>query len=231
MSGERRCQRILTLSAVLCQALTFGFHAPRHRQQAKFCTPSSALSSTSYDDSVASTAPSTSEDAAIRGPLSLTLQELSDELEGSGRAAATWDCLRVGIDPNLYYQSQDGRDASDGAMAEAWLAATAPTMSHAVSNIDESEYSMAGRRQGQGLGAGAWNRLQSMMGDYWHSNNTPNSDVGVYTIENSVASLSHMSVSPDGTTKLLLKMLKDGLEVESVIIPWLDKGFSTLCVS
>ena len=56
-------------------------------------------------------------------------------------------------------------------------------------------------------------------------------DEGIYTIENSIASLSHMKVSPDGTTKLLLKMKKDGLEVESVIIPWMDKGFSTLCVS
>jgi len=28
-----------------------------------------------------------------------------------------------------------------------------------------------------------------------------------------------------------LKMKLDGLEVESVIIPWTDKGFSTLCVS
>lgn len=54
---------------------------------------------------------------------------------------------------------------------------------------------------------------------------------GIYTIENSIASLSHMQVSPDGTTKILLKMKKDGLEVESVIIPWMDKGFSTLCVS
>jgi adenine C2-methylase RlmN of 23S rRNA A2503 and tRNA A37 len=56
-------------------------------------------------------------------------------------------------------------------------------------------------------------------------------DNAVLTIEKSIASLSNIYVSPDGTTKLLLKMMKDGLEVESVIIPWLDKGFSTLCVS
>ncbi len=48
-------------------------------------------------------------------------------------------------------------------------------------------------------------------------------------VEGGVASLSHLSSSTDGTTKLLLKM-QDGMEVETVIIPW--KGVrSTLCVS
>jgi 23S rRNA (adenine2503-C2)-methyltransferase len=48
-------------------------------------------------------------------------------------------------------------------------------------------------------------------------------------IEGGVASLSHISTSADSTTKLLLK-LADGLEVETVIIPWNDKR-STLCIS
>lgn len=48
-------------------------------------------------------------------------------------------------------------------------------------------------------------------------------------IEGGVASLSHISQSRDSTTKLLLRMT-DGLEVETVIIPW--KGVrSTLCIS
>ena len=48
-------------------------------------------------------------------------------------------------------------------------------------------------------------------------------------IEGGVASLSHISTSADSTTKLLLK-LADGLEVETVIIPWNGKR-STLCIS
>ncbi len=107
--------------------------------------------------------------------------------------------------------------------------------------------------RGRSLGYVAWNKLQkcmAMMGRGVQSNfTTDESDNNgsirwererlnghehgnaIYTISNSIASLSHMNVSPDGTTKILLKMKLDGLEVESVIIPWRDKGFSTLCVS
>ena len=48
-------------------------------------------------------------------------------------------------------------------------------------------------------------------------------------VEGGVASLSHISRSADGTTKLLLKMA-DGLQVETVIIPWKGQR-STLCIS
>ena len=48
-------------------------------------------------------------------------------------------------------------------------------------------------------------------------------------IEGGVASLSHISKSADLTTKLLLK-LADGMEVETVIIPW-NGARSTLCIS
>jgi 23S rRNA (adenine2503-C2)-methyltransferase len=51
----------------------------------------------------------------------------------------------------------------------------------------------------------------------------------VKKVEGGVAALSHISRARDGTTKLLLK-LSDGLEVETVIIPWRGKR-STLCVS
>jgi adenine C2-methylase RlmN of 23S rRNA A2503 and tRNA A37 len=49
-------------------------------------------------------------------------------------------------------------------------------------------------------------------------------------IERDVASLVHVSTSGDGTTKLLLQ-LSDGLQVETVIIPWSDRQKSTLCIS
>ena len=52
---------------------------------------------------------------------------------------------------------------------------------------------------------------------------------GAGRVEGGVASLSYVSQSSDHTTKLLLR-LADGLEVETVIIPW--KGVrSTLCIS
>ena len=177
----------------------------------------------------------------------MNLQELSDELKGSGRAAVVWDCLRAGIDPNLYYSSQGGKDDSDDAIADAWIKATACTIisgHDVVSSGSHDERNILGRREGQGLGPEALKRLQKLMHDYHRYNNyslrqSGNTDgqhkrhggEDACTIENSIASLSHMNVSPDGTTKLLLKMRKDGLEVESVIIPWMDKGFSTLCVS
>ena len=198
------------------------------------------LRSSIIDDTSSTTTQRIEEDTSQRGLLSLTLQELSNKLDGSGRAAVVWDCLRSGIDPNLYYNNnnQDDMDnhstvaVDDIPIIEAWLDATSSSikLDDALSRMSsqDDEHSILGRRQGQGLGAASWKRLQKLM----HNNNGEEvHDEAIYTIENTIASLSHMKVSPDGTTKLLLKMNKDGLEVESVIIPWVDKGFSTLCVS
>jgi hypothetical protein len=52
---------------------------------------------------------------------------------------------------------------------------------------------------------------------------------GTGQVEGGVASLAHVSHSSDRTTKLLLR-LADGLDVETVIIPW-KGGRSTLCIS
>lgn len=76
----------------------------------------------------------------------------------------------------------------------------------------------ASSRRGQRLGKGALERLSSLYNSY-----TPS------RVEGGVATLSHTSQSRDSTTKLLLR-LSDGLEVETVIIPWTG-GRSTLCVS
>lgn len=51
------------------------------------------------------------------------------------------------------------------------------------------------------------------------------------SLTKSIASLVQFTRAADGTTKLLLKMQKDGLDVETVIIPWDDRQRSTLCVS
>jgi len=50
-------------------------------------------------------------------------------------------------------------------------------------------------------------------------------------INETVASLVQRTTAKDGTTKLLIKLLQDGMEVETVIIPWNDRKKSTLCVS
>ena len=50
-------------------------------------------------------------------------------------------------------------------------------------------------------------------------------------IRDTVAQISKIQTANDGTTKLLLQLLKDGLEVETVIIPWEDRQSSTLCIS
>ncbi|KAL3804750.1 LOW QUALITY PROTEIN: hypothetical protein ACHAW5_007983 [Stephanodiscus triporus] len=232
MAGVGRLARSVTCAA-------FGFHSTSHR---RLNQPAKTVCGTAYQDII-----STDGNSSFRSPLSLNLQELSDELKGSGRAAVVWDCLRAGIDPNLYYSSQGGKDDSDDAIADAWIKATACAIisgHDVVSSGSHDERNILGRREGQGLGTEALKRLQKLMHDYHRYNNYSLRQSGntngqhklhggenAYTIENSIASLSHMNVSPDGTTKLLLKMRKDGLEVESVIIPWMDKGFSTLCVS
>lgn len=50
-------------------------------------------------------------------------------------------------------------------------------------------------------------------------------------IEESVARVVHQTTSSDGTTKLLLQLHQDNLQVEAVIIPWPERSSSTLCVS
>ena len=47
----------------------------------------------------------------------------------------------------------------------------------------------------------------------------------------SIGSLVQTTRASDGTTKLLLQLARDNLQVETVIIPWDDRRKSTLCVS
>ena len=251
---------LLTSLLLLVQRSTptcfaFGFHSLHNHQcsyrqagrsQSCVVIPTSKTElCVSYEDITTVHNREDTEQVVVHNPqlLSLTLQELADELKGSGRAAVVWDCIRSGIDPNLYYNGLGMNDCSDYAIATKWLAvtsSTAPPHTHGsiTSKIKQDEHSILGRREGQGLGISSFKKLQNLMYKYHHSNvdihqssQQSDRDESIYTIENSIASLSHMKVSADGTTKLLLKMKKDGLEVESVIIPWMDKGFSTLCVS
>jgi len=170
------------------------------------------------------------DDAHCYGPLSSTFTELSDEMGGSGRAAVIWDCLRAGIDPNLYYRNDSGIDSSDKAIVESWLEAMSADFD--ANDISLTKNDLLGKRKDQGLGADALSRLQKLMKQCRSSAACADDSVteSIHTIENSIGSISHIKVSADGTTKLLLRLAR-GYEVESVIIPWLDKGFSTVCVS
>jgi len=73
-------------------------------------------------------------------------------------------------------------------------------------------------RRTQRLGKAALEKLAALYKDY-----------KVPCVEGGVATLTHVSVSKDTTTKLLLQ-LNDRTEVETVIIPWTGDR-STLCIS
>lgn len=169
-------------------------------------------------------------DADVYGPLSSTFNDLSNYMGGSGRAAVIWDCFRAGVDPNLYYRNDAGIDSSDKVIIESWLAATSTEID--ANNIHQHRIDdFLGKRKEQVLGASALVRLQEMFKERRFSACADDNVTGpIYTIENSIASISQVKVSADGTTKLLIRMAS-GHEVESVIIPWVEKGFSTVCVS
>ena len=163
------------------------------------------------------------------GLLGLSLDELTLEMGGSGRAVTAWGCLNSGLDPNI--MTEDGEDPSDASVAAAWRDAVQPTVDDGPSILFavEEKSSQDNRHNGR-MGRASFQLMQKLMKRYRKPNDEGDKEA-VRTIENSIATLSQLKTSNDGTTKLLLKMRKDGLEVESVIIPWFDKGFSTLCVS
>jgi hypothetical protein len=138
------------------------------------------------------------------GPISMSLEELTEALGGAGRARIVWDCYKLGIDPAHMYG-----DVID------------------LGNDDyESIFNqLPSQRRAQRLGVQTLDKLQSLYKDSYGGQSNPS----VTKVEGGLATLSFVSRANDGTTKLLLK-LSDGLEVETVIIPWQGKR-STLCIS
>ena len=92
-----------------------------------------------------------------------------------------------------------------------------PTSTDESNNPDAIQRLLPRSRRTQMMGKTALERLASLY------------DGSGGRIEGGVASLSHVAQSSDLTTKLLLR-LRDGLEVETVIIPW-NGVRSTLCIS
>ena len=172
----------------------------------------------------------------LYSPLSMKIDELSPIVGGRGRALASWDCYRQGIDPVLLYSSIPGTEETNGndlnnpssstpivEGMSSFLILGKGTTAHQVME----QRLLPNKRSTQGLGKKSLKKLQNaVMGG---TRCTNNSCFG--TIGECIASLSHVSTSLDGTTKLLLRMASDGLEVETVIIPWENRGRSTLCIS
>jgi len=148
-----------------------------------------------------------SDDAMSRGAISMNVDELAEEMGGWGRARLVWDYYRIGIDPLKYFRHQEPSNA-----LEKFIQGVDANDSDIVNLLPSA------RRTQSLLGKAALDKLQELYNDYGGE------------LEGGVAKLTHISTSADGTTKLLIE-LKDGLEVETVIIPWYDKGWSTICIS
>lgn len=145
---------------------------------------------------------------AAFGPLSLSVEQLTESLGGKiGRSRAAWDCYRLGVDPQIFYGQEP--DAS----IDASVTIRFPSIEEPSSRNDIHKL-LPARRRNQGLGVPAVKNLSLL---------SPGG------IEESIGTISHLTRAKDGTTKLLIKLAADGLEVETVIIPWKER--STVCIS
>lgn len=162
-----------------------------------------------------------------KGAISLNVEELSVKMGGWGRARLAWDYYRVGIDPLQHFTKGFHNDVTtDGTPPSTPPTTTTTTSSNSLSRfmniIDEENTDISvllpSSRATQTLGRAALEVLAESYKDYGGK------------FEGGVVTLSQINSSSDETTKLLIK-LHDGFEVETVIIPWKEKGFSTLCIS
>jgi hypothetical protein len=178
---------------------------------------------------------------ASSSPLSISMDDLSSILGGKGRAQSCWDCFRLGVDP-LWLYNTDGDNNNNNpskndntephvqSLTDASTINTANTIGWTREQIHRVMAATPGHRPNQMLGRNAQDKLQEYFGtggrrnnnnpddhetDQYYSSSSP-----LFSIETHVAQLSKISVASDGTTKLLLNLVQDGLEVETVIIPW-----------
>lgn len=175
------------------------------------------------------------------GPLSLTLEELSQVLGGKGRAQACWDCFRLGMDPLWFYHSseEEAEDSVDMETKEPLDEVLATFLSTEYSTLPQIGWTRAQlqeqitpRRQTQTLGHKTLYKYQR---EFFPRQSTSTcTDTTTHDSSNSMSSIAkivQVHQSQDGTTKLLLELAKDKLQVECVILPWSDRKTSTLCVS
>lgn len=143
-------------------------------------------------------------------PISMNLDELTQTMNGKGKAQLCWDCFKIGIDPLLFFHPNYPPDELDQSIYN--LLST-----HCMTKSDILQY-IPTKRQSITLGKKSLQQLQEC-----YSN-----PIG---IESSIATLEQITQSTDGTTKLLLKLIGTDNYIESVIIPNEKWGKSTLCVS
>jgi 23S rRNA (adenine2503-C2)-methyltransferase len=143
--------------------------------------------------------------------LSLSLDELAEALGGRGRAVACWECFRLGVDPLWFYDTEGKSETTEAT--GGWTNSEGWTREQLQSNITNHNTN--------GLGQKSLQLLRDQFGG--DASNT---------MEDRIATLSQISTSSDGTTKLLLQLqTEDAYEIETVIIPWPDRHSSTLCIS
>lgn len=237
---------ILALSPLLPFNHGFAYNVPHdyttlHRREniikpSLSSSSSSSLSSTSpaiADDndvigkaskSTIATAKTTSS-CLSRTALSMSIDELSTALGGKGRARIAWDCYVEGVDPQYLFHSSHFSPHGDKSSAAASASSIISNEYHDKEQLKKQI--LPTPRQTQPLGAPALDLLSNIHSHCFGK------------IENGLASLVHLSSSSDGTTKLLLRLM-DGLEVETVLIPfWNDDekqtmeggGRTTVCIS
>eukprot|EP00554_Chaetoceros_debilis_P011205 CAMPEP_0194110656 /NCGR_PEP_ID=MMETSP0150-20130528/9851_1 /TAXON_ID=122233 /ORGANISM="Chaetoceros debilis, Strain MM31A-1" /LENGTH=525 /DNA_ID=CAMNT_0038799891 /DNA_START=14 /DNA_END=1591 /DNA_ORIENTATION=+ len=185
-------------------------------------------------------------------PLSLTLEQLSSRIKGKGRAQLSWDCLRLGIDPLLFYNPNYPEEELDNAFHNI------DTETKDEDEDEDKDEQLQSQRQGRGR-----EDIQKYFPTKRRSQSMGNKALKklsqIYPsplgIESSIATLSSVTTSSDGTTKFLLKLSNnvgisdsDGSSdgsgasnsnsntsseyfIETVIIPHPDWKKSTLCIS
>jgi hypothetical protein len=171
----------------------------------KVPVPLSSLTVTEQNNEALSRVATTTtddDDVVVRGgALSMPFDELAERLGGKGRAQIVWDCYSIGVDPSNMFGE---------VIRLGW------------DDYESIVNRLPSQRRSQRLGSDALEKLEDLYKQSYGSDK-------VTKVEGGVATLSYISRASDDTTKLLLK-LNDGLEVETVIIPWKNKR-STLCIS
>lgn len=146
--------------------------------------------------------------------LSMNLDELTRELRGRGKAQLSWDCFRVGVDPFHFHNPAFPEHELDNA-----LRGLLNHNDYPLCTRKDIQQHLSSRRESQTMGSKALKALSL----YCYP-----SSLG---IESSIATLSQITRSNDGTTKLLIKLVNTDFYIESVIIPNPGWGKSTLCIS
>ena len=201
------------------------------------CGLASTIATTTEEESTSIMAPK-----KAPTPLSMTMDELADAMGGKGKAQACWDCFRLGVDPTWYFDPAARHDGQEDAR-EPLDPLIRNLLMDDDSNHDDNLNGSHGwtraqvrsritpRRQSQGLGQqslATYRQLMDTTEDTTAAADTTTTDTDSMA---SIATIVQIHRSNDGTTKLLLQLTRDNLQVECVIIPWSERQSSTLCVS